>query len=383
MSSWESFMEGRESGARQIRDMVNESWRRCLSADVDHRRYRAPSPIAQDDFQVLREHCSDLIDASAPVMASARDFLHETGTVMVLADPAGTVLSLEGDIALEDATQNIHLVPGASWSEFACGTNAIGTAIETGFPIQIHSNEHFCLGIKNWSCSAAVIRDPRDGAILGAIDISGLRKAYSRHSMALVVATAARIESRIAQIEMDFRYRLLDQNMTRLSSSAGESVVIFDRHGRAIKANADIGAVLRDLGAPREEAQAGAPALSFEWDRRSTTPGPLPPWIRPEWLTPIYSGNQRLGAVLTVPGAHARLRQYHWRKSRLARRGRARQPRRRKQRASLAAGGNRRRQGGFRAQLARSVQGRQGAVRRAELRRLVPRSADQRIIRLC
>jgi transcriptional regulator of acetoin/glycerol metabolism len=305
MSSWESFMEGRESGARQIRDMVNESWRRCLSADVDHRRYRAPSPIAQDDFELLREHCSELIDASAPVMASARDFLHETGTVMVLADPAGTVLSLEGDIALEDATQNIHLVPGASWSEFACGTNAIGTAIETGFPIQIHSNEHFCLGIKNWSCSAAVIRDPRDGAILGAIDISGLRKAYSRHSMALVVATAARIESRIAQIEMDFRYRLLDQNMTRLSSSAGESVVIFDRHGRAIKANADIGAVLRDLGAPREEAQAGAPALSFEWDRRSTTPGPLPPWIRPEWLTPIYSGNQRLGAVLTVPGRHA------------------------------------------------------------------------------
>jgi transcriptional regulator of acetoin/glycerol metabolism len=294
-------MTGRSPAPQHVRSTIGESWKRCLGAEVDYQRDQAPSPISQDRFELLREQCGDLIDASTPVMASARDFLHETGTVMVLADPEGTILSLEGDIALEDATQKIHLMPGANWSEFTCGTNAIGTAIETGQPIQIHSNEHFCLGIKKWSCSAAVVRDPCDGSILGAIDVSGLRSSYSRHSMALVVATAARIENRIAQIEMDFRYRLLEKSLDRLPSGNSDGVVIFDRHGRAIKANADVTVIMRDLGAPSEETRQGLPALAFHWDKSASHPERLPPWIRQEWLTPIYGGGERLGAILTIP----------------------------------------------------------------------------------
>ncbi|MFZ2870193.1 sigma-54-dependent Fis family transcriptional regulator [Zavarzinia sp.] len=307
MTWWERFLAERDlPAAANVRNPIGRSWRRCVGADVDHRRDRAPPPVPGDEFESIRQSCLELIDASAPVMASARHFLQETGTVMVLADPAGLILSLEGDISLRGATENIHLVPGANWSEFTCGTNAIGTAIETGQPIQIHSNEHFCAGIKHWSCSAAVLRDPCDGSIIGAIDVSGLRRSYSRHSMALVVATAARIESRLAQIEMDIRYRLLEASMNRLTATSTDGVVVFDRHGRAIKANADVAAMLRDLGATREEAARGLAAMNFDWRRDTSRPLRLQPWFRQEWLTPIHEGAERLGAVMIVPGHHAR-----------------------------------------------------------------------------
>ncbi|NLH81155.1 MAG: sigma-54-dependent Fis family transcriptional regulator, partial [Phyllobacteriaceae bacterium] len=305
MSSWERFLAARQLPVPSVRDTIGRSWDRCVGAAVDHRRDRAPPPIGGDDFETLRRSCLELIDASTPVMASARQFLHETGTVMVLADPAGLILNLEGDTSLRGATENIHLVPGANWSELTCGTNAIGTAIETGRPVQIHSAEHFCEGIKQWSCSAAVIRDPCDGAILGAIDVSGLRRSYSRHSMALVVATAARIENRLAQIEMDLRYRLLERSLDRLSGGV-DGVVVFDRHGRAIKANTDVVAMLRDLGATREDALAGFAAMNFDWRGGLARPQRLPPWFRQDWLTPIYDGSERLGAVMTIPGRHAR-----------------------------------------------------------------------------
>ncbi len=311
-SSWERFMAGgaEKEEPQLVRTRVDASWRRCLSAEVDFRRQSASAPMGEDQFELLREQCGELIKAGAPVMALARDFLHETGTVMVLADRRGTVLSLEGDVALEDATQRIHLMPGANWSEFECGTNAIGTALETGDPIQIHANEHFCEGIKRWSCSAAVVRDPCDGGILGAVDVSGLRHSYSRHTMALVVATAARIEHRLAALEMDFRYRLLERSLDRLSTTR-DGVIIFDRHGRAIKANADIGDIMRNLGAPREQVSAGLTGMTLGWARGAERPEQLPSWIRPEWLTPVFSGAEKLGAILTVPTRATPTIQFH------------------------------------------------------------------------
>ncbi|MGH2341361.1 sigma-54-dependent Fis family transcriptional regulator [Segnochrobactraceae bacterium EtOH-i3] len=300
MASWERFLERQEVPASAIRNTIGRSWYRCAGAEVDYRLDRAPTPIFGDEFERIRQTCLELIDASTPVMASARQFLTETGTVMALADPAGLILSVEGDRSIRGATENIHFVPGASWSETSCGTNAIGTAIETGRPVQIHSNEHFCAGIKQWSCSAAVIRDPGDGSIMGAVDVSGLRRSYSRHSMGLVVATAARIESRLAQIEMDIRYRLLDRALDRLSTIT-DDVVVFDRHGRAIRANGDVATLLGRLDASRDEVAAGLDALSFDWRRGSARPARLPAWIKPEWLTPVQQGSERLGAVLVIP----------------------------------------------------------------------------------
>ncbi len=214
LTSWERFLSGSSSTRQQVvRSAITDSWQRCQQSAVDYRRGQAPMPIRDDRLQRLLDKRSRLVQAGASTMALARDYMLETGTVMVLTDADGIVLRLEGDtkLALRDAVEKTHLLPGSNWSETTCGTNAIGTALQTGQPIQVHATEHFCSGIHRWTCSANIIRDPIDGAVIGAIDISGLSSSYGRPALALAISAAARIEAQLLQMELDARYRLLDQ----------------------------------------------------------------------------------------------------------------------------------------------------------------------------
>jgi sigma-54 dependent transcriptional regulator, acetoin dehydrogenase operon transcriptional activator AcoR len=301
-TSWERFLSGDEAGSDALRRLIDDSWRRCHGASVDPERFQAPPPIGEHSLHSLRDECGELLTASAPVMASARDFLSETGTVMVLTDQCGTILNLEGDMTTRGAAENVHLLSGANWSELACGTNAIGTALEVGQPVQIHSAEHYCAGIKRWSCSATVIRDPYDGLILGVVDVSGLSASYSRHSLALVVATAGRIENRLAKIELGIRYRLLEGCVERLSSTSADGLIVFDRRGRAIKANGRASAVLADLGIGEAAvAPDGLASLSLSWKKGSEVPDEFPEWMRREWLEPVIVDGEHIGSLLTLP----------------------------------------------------------------------------------
>ncbi len=302
MTSWERFLSGDEAASDALRRLIDDSWRRCHGASVDPGRDQAPPPIGENSLHSLRDECTELLTASAPVMASARDFLSETGTVMVLTDQSGTILNLEGDMSTRGAAENVHLLSGANWSELACGTNAIGTALAVGQPVQIHSAEHYCAGIKRWSCSATVIRDPYDGSILGVVDVSGLSASYSRHSLALVVATAGRIENRLAKIEMGIRYRLLEGCMDRLSAASADGIIVFDRRGRAIKANGRASTVLADLGMGAAAAGPdGLASLSLSWKKGREVPDELPEWLHREWLEPVVQNGEHIGAVLTLP----------------------------------------------------------------------------------
>jgi transcriptional regulator of acetoin/glycerol metabolism len=302
MATWERFLRGDESSSDALRRLIDDSWRRCFDASVDPGRHQAPPPLLEHSLHSLRHERGELLTASTPVMALAREFLSETGTVMVLADQSGTILTLEGDPATRGAAENVHLLSGADWSETACGTNAIGTALTIGQPVQIHSAEHYCAGIKRWTCSATVIRDPYDGAILGVIDVSGLNTSYSRHSLALVVTTAGRIENRLAKYEMEVRYRLLEYCMRRLTGDTSDGIVVLDRRGNPVKANEQAAAALAELGAGREGKPLELASLSLGRADGDAPPGELPGWICKDWLEPVIDNGQRIGTLLTLPG---------------------------------------------------------------------------------
>lgn len=300
MRSWERFMDGQEPGTDALRRLIDDSWRRCHGA-VDPGRDSAPPPAMGDALHDLLSGSEDLMEASSPVIASAQEFLFETGTVMVLTDAGGKVLSVAGDNSLRDSTENIHLMPGADWSETSCGTNAIGTALQICQPIQIHSSEHFCSGIKRWSCSASVIREPITGAILGAIDISGLNESYSRHSLALAIAAAGRIENRLAQRELKMRYRLLDSCLERLSAPGHDGLIVFDRSGRAIKANDRAAALMSKLAKSQGDPSHGLRDLTLPWKKGRVSPENMPDWVDRDWIEPVLQDGERLGAVLVLP----------------------------------------------------------------------------------
>ncbi|MDO8249834.1 MAG: sigma-54-dependent Fis family transcriptional regulator, partial [Rhodoferax sp.] len=271
---------------------------------------QAPIPMASQSLHTLLDHCAELLGVSAPVMALARDFLAETGTVMVLTDPRGIVLNMEGDSSTLDAAENLHLIAGADWSESSCGTNAIGTTLAIGQPVQIHSAEHYCEGIKRWSCSATVIRDPLDGSTLGALDVSGLNNSYGRHTLALVVSTAARIESQLAKSELDIRYSLLEACVSRISDSTGDGVILFDRRGRAIKANGKATQILAEL-----EGLSGSPSSARLAEFRIANNGvpiQLPAWASGEFLEPVVINGREVGTLLTLPNRRQRSSGTSW-----------------------------------------------------------------------
>src|SRR2546421_684613 len=139
MAAWDRFLRGAELPSSAVRSVIERSWSRCLSAGVDPGRSRAHAPVQVEELETLQHPHRDLIDASVPVMQQARDFLSESGTMMILTDPTGVILETEGDPATLDAAQDVRLVGGANWDELACGTNAIGTALAVGQPVQVHA----------------------------------------------------------------------------------------------------------------------------------------------------------------------------------------------------------------------------------------------------
>ncbi|MHB1691599.1 MAG: sigma-54-dependent Fis family transcriptional regulator [Thiomonas sp.] len=306
MYSWERFLNGEDAAANTLRDLVNASWQRCQDANVDPTRHAGPLPVSEQDFFLLRERQRELLEVSAPMMASARDFLAETGTMMVLADTNCTILSTEGDTPAKNSAESIFLVPGVTWSERFCGTNAIGTALAVGQPVQIHSAEHYCAGIKRWTCSATVIRHPTDGEIIGVLDISGLSQTFSRQSLALVVATANRIENRLTIGEMERRYRLLNYWAQHSASLGNQGAVLFDRRGLPVQVNEHAHVAILAAGGEFEwPASRRIPELAAGTLRRSLTRGTIPSWIRPEWIESIVDHGEHLGTLLVIPSLKA------------------------------------------------------------------------------
>ena len=89
----------------------------------------------------------------------------------------------------------MNFAEGALWSETAAGTNAIGTALAAGHAVQVFAAEHFSEPVQRWTCSAAPVHDPDDGALLGIIDITGDLSTANANGLALVVATARAVET--------------------------------------------------------------------------------------------------------------------------------------------------------------------------------------------
>jgi len=300
-AAWEAFLTGmpppRAAGA--LRPVVDTSWQRSLMARVDPRGMCGPTPVSDDALHQLREGQHELLEASAPIMAYARDFLSETGTIMVLTDSRSTILNFEGDTRTKRSAEDIRLIPGVNWAEFHCGTNAIGTALAVGQPVQIHSTEHFVEGIQRWTCSAAVVRHPLDGEILGVLDVSGLSSSYSRQNLALVVTTAARIENRLMMADTERRYRLLDQAMAHWTSASQAGAVLFDRRGAPVKVNGNARLALADVGGdPRWLDVRRLPALAAD-----AAAADLPAWLKPEWLHPMTVGSEQVGTLLVIPAS--------------------------------------------------------------------------------
>jgi transcriptional regulator of acetoin/glycerol metabolism len=230
--AWEGF---KETGAlsKAVRELVVASWQRCQGHGISFERSGAPL-ASEEEFVQCRSAHSALVEAAQGAVKQARLFLSETDSMLLLTDPSGLVLEAAGDPRTIDFGRQIHLEQGGCWNEAHIGTNAIGTALATLEPVQIHGGEHFCREVQVWTCAATPIWHPHDRKLLGLIDISGPARTFTPQSLAFAVALGRQIESAFAQAIKSDHERLLRYFVTKRSLWFNDGLVAIDHRGTIV-----------------------------------------------------------------------------------------------------------------------------------------------------
>ncbi|MCZ4550259.1 GAF domain-containing protein [Gordonia rubripertincta] len=223
---YDATMAGGKSPARP-RDLISASWLRLRRGGVDPDAVR-PRPIVADLELRRRESglaplLPDLIGGLAAATAGGDN-------IVVVTDSHGKVLWRSGARAVLHRADRLGFVEGADWAEDSAGTNAIGTALVSRTAVQVFSAEHFLRSHHAWTCSGAPIRDPRDGRLLGAIDVSGPANTVAPIVLALVDAVARLAESSLRE---QHRRQLdgLRSVAAPLLASAHRPALAVDNHG--------------------------------------------------------------------------------------------------------------------------------------------------------
>jgi sigma-54 dependent transcriptional regulator, acetoin dehydrogenase operon transcriptional activator AcoR len=291
--AWERLIADYPIDDAAVRGVVLESWRRCLALGVDPARRAAPSGARADDADTMYRQNQRLKDALRTSLATIIPYLAETRSVLIVSDPSGTLLGVEGDPGLTELLAGNRITAGAGWHEHHVGTNAVGTALALAGAVTIHGEEHFCHAGKRWSCSADVVRDPVDGHVLGVVDITSSARILPMHARACVAALVERVQADLVQRELADRTRLIEAFFEQHAVS--DALVVFDRRGQVVKATP---------GARSERfaftAGAKIPRLDPSSIERGTF-NALPDGVDPEYLAPVWQNNVCLGGILRIP----------------------------------------------------------------------------------
>ncbi len=292
MAAWERFLTCDPAAAIPARNFVVASWLRSQQLGINPTGRSAPIVARGEAVEQLRRRHADLLSAASTVFAEIADMFGGSRSIMLLTNNEGVVLDAVGDRQTLEQGENIHLTRGGDWREDVIGTNGIGTALATGRPAQVHAAEHFCEGIKAWTCAAAPIFEPGTGAMLGVVDISGPPSTYQRNNLSLAVSTARQIEMVLAERAANERMRLLEVCLDRISEADVAGMVAIDRAGRLVHRTGRVPGLV-ELG-QRVPGLDGGSAVE-EWADR------LPEGLRAEWFSPVTVDGRAIGAVLVVP----------------------------------------------------------------------------------
>lgn len=182
-----------------VRAVIAGSWRRCARARV--------SPECAPRLELAGAELLSYRDRHplARVLPLFRDlvgaFADHGEHLLAVCDARGSLLWVEGEPATMRRAEGLGFVPGARWAETAMGTNAPGTAVALGEPVQVFGAEHFSRRVHPWTCAAAPVRDPRTGRVLGAVDVTGGDWLAHPHSLAFVRAVARAAEAQLALLD--------------------------------------------------------------------------------------------------------------------------------------------------------------------------------------
>src|SRR5919206_651276 len=172
----ERFLAG-DDRVRGVRPEIATSWYRCREQyHVDPAIVRAPP--ASDHDEPAAEHTLENEVVFANLGGAAATIAPEVkslGGVVTVTDGVGRILTVQGDPNTLRRARESNMAPWSCWSEWATGTNGMGTALEAPGPVLIRGPEHWCTGFDEWVCAGIAVRDPVTHDPVAVLDVSTWR----------------------------------------------------------------------------------------------------------------------------------------------------------------------------------------------------------------
>ncbi len=184
-----------------IPQSILRSWARCQALGLEGRSNSLPEPLTDYEFALTAEEAEAFKRLCRPEVEALYADAQATDSIVILTNGSGLVLDTIGSLDFAERAARVALRPGVPWSEQIAGTNAIGTSLAEGCPIEVRGAEHYLECNRILSCSAIPIIGPQ-GNVLGVLDLSGPAETHHAHALGLVRLAAEQIEHRL--FEQDF-----------------------------------------------------------------------------------------------------------------------------------------------------------------------------------
>lgn len=226
---WEKFLRTGNPTKCKARQQILESWIRCYHEGID----------PYDDkihHRMLLKKKENLIEAARPFMFRLYEFFQGSGFIIVLTDEYGCILEMLCDEDIRQNPMTRYFYPGVSWKEEMLGTNAIGTVLKLGEPLQVSGAEHYCRKIHSFSCSAASIFDS-NGQIIGVLNISASFHSSHLHTLGIVAVIADAITAQLSINQKNSELASINKRMRKLINSVSDGVFVIDNNDVVIEVN--------------------------------------------------------------------------------------------------------------------------------------------------
>ncbi|WP_206832766.1 sigma-54-dependent Fis family transcriptional regulator [Alicyclobacillus fructus] len=234
----ERFLTTRQVDAEKVRAVIHESWLRSANFNVNPNRL-VPQRAEKANLNPLFRWLENT--ARKSVFQEVHSLSAASGCVILIADENAVIRLVDGPDNLRHmAEELLQCQEGTCWAEEVVGTNALGTALAIGRPVEVLGAEHFCASAHAWACVAVPILHPVTRQVIGVVDMTGWLKTFHPHMRMAVLATARAIESIVRlRVERD-RLLLLDYFSDAVIRDTKSDWFAVDASGRIIKGTRNI-----------------------------------------------------------------------------------------------------------------------------------------------
>lgn len=211
------------------RPLIEESWERVSRSGVDPDHDFRAGLLPRGEVELRRETSPlrHVLPVLREGLVSAADASHH---IVLIADDEGRALWREGSTPVLRRADESGIEVGSDWREDVAGTNGVGTPAVVRRPVQVVAAEHQLRALSAWTCAGAPITDPRDGRLIGVVDVSGPLETMHPATLAWVDSVAKLAEARLREMHQTSLERLRAVAAPVLARLGGRAAVV-DRDG--------------------------------------------------------------------------------------------------------------------------------------------------------